>query len=169
MTSPQSISCRQRSNGIWFTLVMNLNSTCLDLILRGLFVRHKNWEHLSPRCVKKTVKFGGESVMVWGMISSTGVGPIVRFHGNINASVYKELLWQHTLPHFHKGTVETPIFMQDNAPYHEAKTVLSFLEEKGIAVMKWPSQSPDMNPIENAWKIIREKAENRNPKNIDDL
>ena len=48
--------------------------------------------------------------------------------------------------------------MQDNAPYRNAKTVLSFLEEEGIAVMKWPTQSPD-----------REKAQNRNPQNIDDL
>ena len=100
------------------------------------FVRRENKECLSPQYVKKTMKFGGWSVMVWGMISSVGVGPIVHFHGNINASVYKELLRQHALPHLHKGTVETPIFMQDNMPCHKAKTVLSFLEEEGIAVVK---------------------------------
>ena len=50
-----------------------------------------------------------------------------------------------------------------------AKTVLSFWEEEGIAVIKWPPQRPDMNPIENVWKIIGEKALNRNPQNIDDL
>ena len=53
-------------------------------------------------------------VIVWGIIS-VAVGPIVRFHGNINASVYKELLRQHVLPNLYKETVETPIFMQDNA------------------------------------------------------
>ena len=36
--------------------------------------------------------------MVWGMIFSAGVGRISRFHGNINASVDKELLRQHDLP-----------------------------------------------------------------------
>ena len=61
------------------------------------FVRRKNGEHLSPLCVKKTEKFGVGSVM--GMISSVGVGPIVRFHGKINSSVYKELLLQHAFPH----------------------------------------------------------------------
>ena len=76
----------------------------------------------------------------------------------------KELLYQHALPQLHKATVETPIFMQDN----KAKTMLSFLEE-GIAVMKWLPQSPDMNPKENGWKIIGEKAQNRNPQNTDDL
>ena len=65
--------------------------------------------------------------------------------------------------------VETPIFMQDKVPCHKAKTVLSFLKEKGIAVMKWPLQSPYINPRENVWKIIGEKAQNRNPQNIGDL
>ena len=55
------------------------------------------------------------SIMVSGMISSAEVGPIVHFHSNINASVYKELLHQRALPHLCKGTVETPIFMQDNS------------------------------------------------------
>ena len=54
------------------------------------FVRCKNREQLSPQWTKKTVKFGLGSVMVWEMISSVGVGPIVHFHGNINASVYKK-------------------------------------------------------------------------------
>ena len=107
--------------------------------------------------------------MVWGMISSAVVGPIVRFHGNMNTSVYKEILRQHALRHLHKGTVETPIFMQDNASYNKTITVLSFLKEEGIAVMKWPLQSPDMNPQENIWKIIGEKALNRNPPNNVDL
>ena len=80
---------------------------------------------------------------MWGMIFSAEVRPIVHFYGTINASVHKELLRQHALLHLHK--------------------------EEGIAVMKWPQQSPDINPIENVWKIIGEKAQKRNPQNIDHL
>ena len=68
-----------------------------------------------------------------------------------------------------KGQFETPIFMQDNAPCQKNKTALSFLEEERIAVMKWLPQSLHMNPLENVWKIIGEKAQNRNPQNIVDL
>ena len=77
--------------------------------------------------------------MVWGF-SSAEVGLIVHFHGNIKASVYK-VLRQHAIPYLRKGTVETPIFMQNNVPFHKAKTVSSFLEEEGIAVMKWPHKA----------------------------
>ena len=67
------------------------------------------------------------------------------------------------------GTVETPITIEDNVPCHWAKTVLSFLEVEGIAVMKCPLQSQDKNPQENVYEIIGEKTQKRNPQNIDDL
>ena len=43
--------------------------------------------------------------------------------------------------------------MQDNVPCHKAKTEESLLEEEEIAVMKWPPQSPGVNPIDNKSKI----------------
>ena len=130
------------------------------------FVKHKNEERLSPQCIEKTVKFGG-GIMLRGTFSSVAVGPIIHFYGNINASIYKELLRHHAFPLLRKAIVETLIFMKDSAPCHKAKTVLGFLEDERIAVMKWPPQSPDMNPIGNLWKIIGEKAQNRNPQNIE--
>ena len=36
-------------------------------------------------------------------------------------------------------------------------------------VIDWPSNSPDLNPIENLWNIVKRNVEKRMPKNCDEL
>ena len=59
--------------------------------------------------------------------------------------------------------------MQDNAPCHKAKVVMSYLSEQDFEIMDWPPQSPDLNPIENLWKTLEVKVMERNPTNTEDL
>ncbi len=40
------------------------------------------------------------------------------------------------------------VFQHDNDPKHTAKAIKEWLKKKHIKVMEWPSQSPDLNPIE---------------------
>ena len=59
--------------------------------------------------------------------------------------------------------------MQDNAPCHKAKVVMSYLSKQDFEIMDWPPQSPDLNPIENLWKTLGVKVMERNPTNTEDL
>ena len=113
------------------------------------YVRRKVGEELSPKCLKARVKLGGRSVMVWVMISGDGVDPLVRLQGKLNAGVYEQLVKDHVLPVLRKSTKQLSIFMQNNALCHKAIVVMYFLKAENVIVMDWPSQSPDLNPIEN--------------------
>ena len=53
------------------------------------------------------------------------------------------------------------IFQQDNAPIHKAVGTSNFLKEYNIRTMDWPANSPDLNPIENCWTLLKKNFHRR--------
>ena len=45
---------------------------------------------------------------------------------------------------------------QGNAPVHTARVIEERLATQGVEVMNWPPYSPDLNPIEHAWKHLKD-------------
>jgi len=60
-------------------------------------------------------------------------------------------------------------FQQDNDPKHTSRVASEFLRENMPEVIDWPSNSPDLNPIENLWSIVKHNVEKRIPSNISEL
>ena len=126
-----------------------------------------------PRYMKKKVKHGGGSVMVWGCITSHGVGELHRIEGTMDRYVYVNILRKSLL-----GTLEQygldredVYFQQDGDSKHTSKHALGFLDVEGIDLLPWSPNSPNMSPIENLWDYLDHLVCARDPwpKNLDEL
>ncbi len=103
-------------------------------------------------------------------MSSAGVGPLCFLKSTVNAAIYQEILEHFMLPSTDKLYGEADfIFQQDLAPAHTAKGTKSWFNDHGVTVLDWPANSPDLNPIENLWSIVKRKMRDTRPNNADDL
>ncbi len=108
--------------------------------------------------------------MIWAAMSSAGVGPLCFLKSTVNAAIYQEILEHFMLPSADKlyGDADF-IFQQDLAPAHTAKGTKSWFNDHGVTVLDWPANSPDLNPIENLWGIVKRKMRDTRPNNADEL
>jgi len=74
--------------------------------------------------------------MIWGAMSSAGVGPLCFLKTNVTAPVYQEILEHLMLPFADQLFKDADfIFQQDLAPVHIAKSTKSWLNDHGVGVL----------------------------------
>ena len=66
-----------------------------------------------------------------------------------------------------------PMFLLvvDNPRPHRARGINNFLAEADLQRMNWSALSPDLNPFEHIWDLLRRRLDNRSfePQSINDL
>ena len=61
------------------------------------------------------------------------------------------------------------ILQQDNATPHVCPESAEWMKSRGIKFIKHPPQSPDLNPIELVWNLLKRKIEELKPRNFTEL
>lgn len=79
--------------------------------------------------------------------------------GMMNGEKYIPIVEKKAIPELKKLAeeleIENAIFQQDSAPCHTSKLVKDCFVRNEVIVLEWPGNSPDINPVENLWAIIK--------------
>lgn len=100
-----------------------------------------------------------------------------KIDGNMNKELYKEILQDDLEQTIQYACRELDldrdqiIFQQDNDPKHTSNLVKKYLKEQSYKTIEWPAQSPDLNPIENMWSLLKQRLNDYEtaPKGLEEL
>ncbi|KAJ8894525.1 hypothetical protein PR048_007182 [Dryococelus australis] len=101
----------------------------------------EDWKHVAwsyeSRCrlfrVDSRVQDGGGSVMVWGVLTWHGMGPLVHLPTKLKGNCYKTLLGNHLQPFMDISFPDNDgKFQRGNAPSHRAVDVNEWFEEHSV-------------------------------------
>ena len=98
------------------------------------------------------------SPMVWDAMSAMAraslyfLPPKTTMNGTKYVALLKNKLQLYMCEH------NSSTFMHVGAPCHRSRAAKQFLEQENAQVLDWPSNSPDLHPVENSWNLMKAKV-----------
>ena len=153
---------------MWKKVLFSDESSMKQFCVRKYRVWRPAGKRYEEKYTTPTVKHP-PSLMVWGAMSAMRTASLSFLppKTTMNGTKYVALL--RSKLQLHMSVHNCSIFMHDGAPCHRSKAVVEFLEQENVQVLDWPGHSPDLNPIENLWNLMKAKVAEKYPSNLNEL
>jgi hypothetical protein len=134
---------------------------------RQVRVWRSEGERFNSSCLTPSFKSGRQTVMVWGCFMWGKCGPLIILpKGSINGANYVVVMEEAMLDFWMEQSEERGfvVIQEDNAPIHTCKLAKEWRESRDMVTLTWPPYSPDLNPIEHVWYLIKGVIQKMNPR-----
>ncbi|MFM6682505.1 MAG: IS630 family transposase [Dolichospermum sp.] len=132
--------------------IVYVDETGFDSVLYRRFARAK-------RGVKVMANISGKryarTSIVAGLHNNAIIAPMV-FKGYCDTHVVTTWVEKVLLPAIPRGSV----IIWDNASFHKSEALQTLIEEAGCRLLFLPAYSPDLNPIEGWWAVLKRVVTN---------
>ncbi|KAG1016433.1 hypothetical protein G6F26_012531 [Rhizopus arrhizus] len=98
--------------------------------------------------------------MLWSAITYAGVGWMCKINVNMDKELYKEILEDEL-----ERTIEYGVRKLGFERHQK------YIQKQSYTVLQWPAQSPDLNPTENMWSLLKRRLNDYEtaPKGMNEL